>query len=211
MFGFLKNNSPELKWSRVKALKSALTKWHARNGEFCIFESWTAVMRALWTGISRSAFHSSQGKGPIAFDTVMHFLSNSSNDPNPAIILLRAMVVVGFFGVRRCAEILKFFKSDVAISDLGDFHLKARCQKNDQEGIGMQCVIPSVTSLGDNSPATVLHKWIRCRSYFIKNVNTEEPLFCTVAGTSGRIGNAVSADSFRKAFGAIFSGNTSTL
>ena len=210
LFGFLRHSSPDLKSSRVQALKSALMKWHARNGEFCIFESWTAVMRALWTGLSRSASHASQGKEPISLDKVIEFLSKSSDDPNPATIRLRAMVVVGFFGVRRCAEILKFAKSDVTISNMGDYHLKVRCQKNDQEGIGMHCVIPSVASLGDSSPTTVLSKWLDCRADFINNDNIDEPLFCTVAGTSSRIGKAVSADSFRKAFGAVCSGNTST-
>ena len=210
LFGFLKLRNPDIKWSRVQALKSAIKKWHSRHHEACIFDEWTPVMQALWTGLSRSAIHASSGKEPIDFPQVMAFLKESSVDPSPALIRLRAMVAVGFFGVRRCAEILKFTIDDVKFQANHDFHLMVKCQKNDQEGIGMHCVIPAVESLCINSPSKLLEKWIECRSNFTKSTSKEEPLFCTVTGTPKNIGNELSPDSFRKALSAIFAGNTST-
>ena len=210
LFGFLKLNNPDLKWSRVQALKAALKKWHSRRDLECVFDRWTPIMQALWTGLSRSARHAAKGKDPIEFKAVMDYFSLSLNDPNPATIRLRAMVAVGFFGVRRCAEILNFIMADVALVENQDYHLLVRCQKNDQEGIGMQCVIPCVSSLGPNSPAAVLAKWIACRAAFTKSTKNSEALFCTVAGAATKIGSSVSADSFRKALCSIFPGNTAT-
>ena len=191
-------------------MKSAIKKWHSRYHEACIFDEWTPVMQALWTGLSRSAIHSSQGKDPIDLPEVMSFLTDSALDTSLATIRLRAMVAVGFFGVRRCAEILKFTIDDVKYQANNDFHLLVKCQKNDQEGIGMHCVIPAVESLCINSPSRLLAKWIECRNNFTKSMSNEEPLFCTVAGTPNKIGNALSPDSFRKALSTIFSGSTST-
>jgi hypothetical protein len=127
LFGFLKTNYPDLKWSRVQALKSALKKWHSRHDLECVFEKWTPMMQALWTGLSRSAKHSVHGKDPIEFEAVMEYFSLTSDDENPATIRLRAMVAVGFFGVRRCAEILSFIMADVARCRNDDYHLLVRC------------------------------------------------------------------------------------
>ena len=85
-----------VKWTRIQALKSAIKKWHSRYHEACIFDEWTPVMQALWTGLSRSAIHSSQGTDPIDFPEVMSFVTDTGLDPNPASIRLRAMVAVGF-------------------------------------------------------------------------------------------------------------------
>ena len=208
--GFVKLNSPDLKWSRVQALKSALKKYHSRQNESCVFDHWTPVMQALWTGLSRSAKHSTQGKEPIEFPVVMAHLSDTAKDENPATLRFRAMAVVGFFGVRRCAEVLAFTISDVSNASNGDFHLLVKCQKNDQAGIGMHCVIPAVDSLGPNSPARVLGKWLALRPAVARTDGADEPLFCTVAGAAKSIGNRVSADSFRKAVYANFPGNTAT-
>ena len=210
LFGFLKANSTELKWSRVQALKSALVKFHDRNNSYCIFSDWTPRMQAMWTGLSRSSAHASKGKDPIEFSEVMAFFSSTANDESHATIRFRAMVAVGFFGVRRCAEILNFSIADVSIQSNGDFSLLVKCQKNDQEGIGMMCVIPTIRALGKNSPASLLEAWLSCRTAYKKSESDKEPLFCTVTGAANRIGNSVSPDSFRKALGAVFTGNTST-
>jgi hypothetical protein len=105
---------------------------------------------------------------------------------------------------------LSFIMADVTLCENKDYHLLVRCQKNDQEGIGMHCVIPSVASLGSKSPSTVLSKWISCRVKFAKSIDPSEPLFCTVAGAITKIGSLVSADSFRKALCSPFPGNTAT-
>ena len=49
---------------------------------------------------------------------------------------------------------------DVKFQASHDFHLMVQCQKNDQEGIGMHCVIPAVESFCINSPSKLLEKWI---------------------------------------------------
>ena len=74
----------------------------------------------------------------------------------------------------------------------------------------MHCVIPSILSLGQNSPAVILKDWIDCKSKFEKSVSKEEPLFCTTAWAANKVGNPLSSYSFRKALGSVFTGNTST-
>ena len=74
----------------------------------------------------------------------------------------------------------------------------------------MNCLIPSIPSLGDNSPAQILLRWIEARTSFQKSASITQPLFCTVSGNPRTIGNKVSADSFRKLLTSHFAGNTST-
>ena len=147
------------------------------------FDAWTPVTQAMWTGLSRSSFHSAQGKDPVDFLEVRKLSMSSAYDTNPATIRLRAMVAVGFFGVRRCAESLKFSIDDVESQDKLDFHLLVKCQKNDQEGIGMRWVIAAVYSLGLTSPAVLLSKWIDCRDKLKKSYLKDEALFRIVAGS----------------------------
>tara|TARA_B100000780_G_C21093677_1_gene440898 strand:+ start:153 stop:1682 length:1530 start_codon:yes stop_codon:yes gene_type:complete len=210
LFGFMRFNNPNLKWSRVRALKSALMKYHTRNKLNSVLDVWTPQMSAMWAGLSRMASHEQNGKDPIDFAALMSYLGDSEADPNPATQRFRAMAVVGFFGVRRCAEILQFRRRDATWVINGDIHLYVRCQKNDQAGIGMVCVIPSIPALGSNSPALILDKWMQIREDFMKTKNPDEPLFLTITGTKKTIGNRVSADSFRKAVTNKFSGNTAT-
>ncbi len=132
LFGWLLANNPDIRWSRVRALKTALVKHHSRNNLPCILESWSPKMSALWAGLSRAASHEIRGKEPIEFQVVIVYLAKTSKPTSPATIRNRAMVVVSFFGVRRSAETRAFNLEDVTHDPNGSISLKDRCPKNDQ-------------------------------------------------------------------------------
>ena len=65
LFGALKAaHGEQLRWSRVRVLKTALVHWHKRRFTQCVFDSWTAPMSAFWNGLSRNCLHDSIGKVP---------------------------------------------------------------------------------------------------------------------------------------------------
>ena len=144
------------------------------------------------------------------FPTMMSVLEKLSQTNTRSSTRMSAMMVVGFFGVRRCAEILAFVIGDVSGAETTGFSLTVKCQKNDQEGIGMTCVIPDIPALEGLSPARLFQKWLLTRGRFSRSPNAGEHLFCNVTGAAKSVGNKVSAESFRKALSSLFQGNTST-
>ena len=156
LFGWMYKNNPEVKWGRVRALKAALVNYHTQHALSSILASWTPKMAALWKGLSRLASHEVSGKDPIDFPEVIKFLRESSSNHSATMLRNRAIVVVCFFGVRRSAEARGFKMADVDSSDPRGIRLKVRCQKNDQEGLGMVCIIPEIQVLGNNSPKRIL-------------------------------------------------------
>ena len=208
LFGWLLTNEPLIKWTRVKALKAALTKYHSLNKQPCILGDWTQPMSAMWAGMSKMAVHSSSGKVAIPFKQVHEYLQQAG--ASPSMVRNRAMVAVSFFGVRRSAETRAFNLEHLSMSRDG-CSLFVSCQKNDQAGLGMTCFIPHIESMGQCSPDMIIRAWISMRHQFVNDFeNPKLPLFVTTTGPQGRIGSRVSADSFRKIVSAAFAGNTGT-
>ena len=124
-----------LHWSRVRLLKSALLQHHARSSSDCVLHEWSRKMAAFWSGLARNCIHESIGKQPITFGEVATYLEKNHADLSLPVMRNAAMVTVGFFGVRRGAELINFRLADVLeVSDRG-VHLKVTCQKNDQLGL----------------------------------------------------------------------------
>ena len=210
LFGWIYKNNQEIKWSRVRALKAALTKYHTQHAFTTILSAWTPKMAAMWKGLSRLTSHEVNGKEPIDFPEVIYFLRGSSNNASITMLRNRAIVVVCFFGVRRSAEVRSFTMSDVDSQDPRGIRLKVRCQKNDQEGLGMICIIPDIQVLGINSPKRILLAWIEARGSVAKAPDTSQLLFITTTGNRKTLGNPVSPDSLRKFVTSTFQGNTAT-
>ena len=113
LFGWILKNNADIKWSRVRSLRSALIKYHARRGQPSILTEWSPKMTALWAGLSKSAKHDSKGKDPIDIGDVLRFFHRTATDTEPAMQRNRAMIAVSFFGVRRSAETRTFVMADV--------------------------------------------------------------------------------------------------
>ena len=208
LFGWVATNNANLKWSRVKALKAALSKYHKLKNMPTILGQWSSPMAALWKGLSKHASHDSSGKTPVSFQAVHDYLS--AQDKSITDMRNKAMVCVSFFGVRRSAETRAFCMEHVSISDKG-ISLRVTCQKNDQLGLGMTCFIPHIASMKERSPATIIKEWIAARPKICQSTSDPESLlFITTTGKKKTIGGPVSADSFRKFVSTIFGSGKST-
>ena len=208
LFGWVATNNTNLKWSRVKALKAALTKYHKLKSMPTILGQWSSPMAALWKGLSKQASHDSSGKTPVSFQAVYNYLS--AQDKSITDMRNKAMVCVSFFGVRRSAETRAFCMEHVSISDKG-ISLRVTCQKNDQLGLGMTCFIPHIASMKERSPATIIKEWIASRPTICHTTaDPESLLFITTTGSKKTIGGPVSADSFRKLVSTTFGSGKST-
>ena len=69
LFAFVRYKNADLKWSRVRSLKSALAKYHSRKKLKSVLDEWTPPMAAMWAGLSRMANHDTKGNEPIDFET----------------------------------------------------------------------------------------------------------------------------------------------
>ena len=208
LFGWVATNNPNLKWSRVKALKAALSKYHKLKSMPTILGQWSSPMAALWKGLSKQASHDSSGKTPVSFQAVHNYLS--AQDKSITDMRNKAMVCVSFFGVRRSAETRAFRMEHVSASDKG-ISLRVTCQKNDQLGLGMTCFIPHITSMKERSPATIIKEWIATRPKICQGTSDPDSLlFITTTGSKKTIGGPVSADSFRKLVSTTFGLGKST-
>ena len=160
LFGFLRLRDGEgLHWSEVRSLRAALSKYHERLGAPSPFDDWSPRLRAFWRGLEKDCVHSGSGKEPVAFDELVDYLMQLTEAvDSPIAVRSAAMVVVGFFGDRRGAEVVQFLESDVLeLSDLV-VQLRVRCQKNDPVGLGHTCIIPSISTMGACSPPLILRK-----------------------------------------------------
>ena len=108
---------------------------------------------AFWRGLEKDCVQSGSGKEPVPYDLLVDYLMrlNETTD-SPIVVRNAAMVVVGFFGVRRGAEVAQFLVTDVLESSDSVVQLRARCQKNDQVGLGHICIIPAINAMGACSP-----------------------------------------------------------
>jgi len=116
--------------SRVRTLKVALVKWHARMSATCVFDAWTGKMGAFWTWLSEDFVHVLSGKIPIGLKDITQYLEKASRELDSALVVRNAsMVSVAYYGVRRGAEVVAFTLADVVLLDNGSVRFKVKCQK----------------------------------------------------------------------------------
>ena len=92
----------DLHWSRVRGVRAAVAKWHARNEVPCVMDVWLPKMVAFWNGLSRNCRHDTVGKEPVKFHEVVEFLQKAAGDQQPAVIRAAAMASVSFFQSATC-------------------------------------------------------------------------------------------------------------
>ena len=148
VFGALLVSHQEgLRWSRVRSLKAALTQWHRRRQQTCVFDNWTSSMTAFWNGLAKQCSHDTQGKEPIQMEAITQYLELDATSENVATTRNAAMVAVAFFGLRRAAEVLALAMDDIIGNDCKCLSLRVKCQKNDQLGLGQICFIPHIQGM----------------------------------------------------------------
>ena len=112
-----------------------------------------------------------------------------------------------FFGIRRSKEVLCFLPSDVRI--LADrIELNVRKQKNDPNGTGMTCVIPTIQSMSQFCPCRMLKNWVAVWDAKWAPLSVADgPLFYV---TGKKVCMPVSGDSWRKIWRKGKGGDVST-
>ena len=207
-FGHLKNKRTQLKWSKVRSVRSALLHWHHRRHTKCVLDAWSPTMAGFWDGLSKSCGHESVGKQPIPFSDVVQYLLKQATDDSVTSIRNAAMVATAFFGVRRGAEVVGFQLRDVQGDDHLGLHLKVRCQKNDRVGLGQICFIPAVAESPSWAPVAALRRWLGIRGQFVDSTDLDKSLFVTTIGRNR--GGPVSTDTLRKHVTSAFGNSTAT-
>ena len=205
LFGHLRlvegSNGRTLHWSKVRTLKAALDKYHARLGVDSPLTLWPTRFKAFWRGFAKDCVHSNVGKQPVQFEALMDYLQREVHEHAKDVAIRNAAaVVVGYFGVRRGAEIVNFEVADILEANDSFARLHARCQKNDQLGMGQVCVLPDIRALGSASPPRVLRKWLAIRPSLAHAESTK--LFITTTGINA--GGPMSKDSLRKHVSLMF-------
>ena len=109
------------------------------------------------------------------------------------------MIIAGYFGVRRGAEVVAFTVEGVLFADTSGIQLRVRCQTNDPAGMGQVCTIPAIAAMGSSSPPTLFLEWLRVRHDLAP---PSDFLFVTTTGRNK--GHQVSVDSLRKHVTAVF-------
>ena len=145
LFGFLRlRDGDGLHWSKARTLRAALTKYHERLGVPSPFDEWSPRLRAFWRGLEKDCIQSGSGKEPIPCDSLVDYLMtlNETTD-SPIAVRNAAMVLVGFFGERRGAEVVQFVVSDVVESSDVLVQLRVRCQKKRSSWTGPHLCHPS--------------------------------------------------------------------
>ena len=182
----LVRHEQQLSWSRVRALKAALTHWHQRRHMQCILDCWADEMSAFWRGFAQLCTHTSKGKQPIEFDAVVDVLEAAVLENSVIGIRNAAMIATAFFGVRRGAEVVAFRMSDIQVETHLGVRLKVRCQKNDRLGLGQVCLLPNINALGPHSPLAIFKRWLQLRKQLVEEVH-DLPIFVDVTGGQQRV------------------------
>ena len=205
LFGHLRlvegSHGRTLHWSKVRTLKAALDKYHARLGVDSPLSLWPSRFKAFWRGLAKDCVHSNVGKQPVPFDALMDYLQREVHEHAKEVAIRNAAaVVVGYFGVRRGAEIVNFEVTDILEANDTLVRLLVRCQKNDQLGLGQVRVLPDIRALGAASPPRVLRRWLEIRPSLAQAESTK--LFITTTGINA--GGPMSKDSLRKHVSLMF-------
>ena len=201
IFGFLSmTEGTALQWAKVRTLRAALIKYHVRLLLPSPFDSWTPRLRGFWKGLHNKRTHSGPGKEPVDFDKMLDYCQGDHTGVQHVVnIRNKVMAIVGYFGVRRGAEVVSFTMGDVISTDASGVQLRVRCQKNDPAGIGQVCTIPAIAAMGLSSPPMLFLEWLRVRRDLAP---ASEFLFVTTTGRNK--GQQVSVDSLRKHVKAVF-------
>ena len=131
-----------------------------------------------------------------------------------AMTLRRAAPIsLAFFGVRRAPEIAVLRVADARVDRAGgSADVKARCQKNDQFGVGQVARVVALTSWGGACPVRLVAEWLWFRARLapycdcagrLAAPGEDSPLFVGLARARFGLGLAASglSASWKKGFG----------
>ncbi len=143
------------------------------------------VVRSVVAGIKRTFGAAQKRKDPVRLAHLQRMVSAISEN-TPKEIRDRALLLAGFAGALRRAELVNHDCADVTFDDKGEI-LKIRRSKTDQFADGAIVGIPWGQSL-DTCPVSALKAWMRV-------LNCDHGLLFRSINRHGRMGNRLSGDS----------------
>lgn len=149
-------------WGTIRVCKAAIRMWHYVHG---FGAEWgQAIVGPLfsnfWSGLKRTAGHSSHAKLPLTIDQYKTMVDACINGKHDTLAGTRdaAWLAVSFFGVRRVSETSCLTIRNVSFDAIG-FTIVIEKAKNDQFGKGSTCLIPPVPDLGTACPYKLIKAW----------------------------------------------------
>ena len=192
-------------WGSTRVLKAAVRAWHeSRNAQDLFSAAWTSTAFRFWPGLKKRADHTkSNAKIAVSLEEFDSFVLACVGRSNASGLRDAAAAGVCFFGIRRSAEMLALQGKDLGWLGASNSPSGASCrvtkQKNDPDGHGMTCWIPSIPQRGELCPVRLLQRWCLLRGKTWPG--QEGALFCVTGKKEIR---AQSYDSWRKRVAAHF-------
>ena len=84
---------------------------------------------AFWRGLAKQCTHTCAAKQPVIYAALVEYLVQTQDNKSDAMLRNRAMIITGFFGVRRGAEVVQFATPDVQADQPNFVQLTVRNQK----------------------------------------------------------------------------------
>ena len=204
---YVNKTDGKLRWSNVMTLKSAIMATCSLNNQWTVFSFPSPGFEKFWKGLRNSCSHSKKEKIVVPFGMVysacVHAYRASLLNPitKEALHTIRtaAVMVIGFYGIRRNAEVIDLKRGNIT-SVTTHMSILIEKAKNDTIALGHTAVIPYVKHLGVGCPVKTVNLWVdESELYMEKNgftYNRNSPLFFNITGKN--VFGKMSVDSHRK-------------
>ena len=182
---------PGVRWNYVKLVRAAVAHWRVVRGDRAILDTeWPPRMGFFWSGVKRKCIRSSVERSPLLFSDAHELCRKAAvsrtrrrqavggADLAPGGVglgqmLERAMNLrcaapasLAFFGERRASEIAGFRVAGAKVAEACSVvEIKARCQKNDQFGVGQVARVVALPSWGGACPDRLVSEWLWFRAW----------------------------------------------
>ena len=204
---YINKEDGKLRWSNVLMLKAAIMATVALNNAISVFTSPTPAFSKFWTGLKNSCSHATKEKIVVSFHLVISacIAAHNASKSHPlsqedySTIRRAAMMAIGFFGIRRNAEVINLTKGCIrTTANFTIIHVPS--SKNDKLSLGHNAIIPKLQRFQSGCPVTAINRWADEAELFLEDAlipySDASPFFFNLSGKN--IGKQISVDTHRK-------------
>ena len=201
-------------------LKASIMATVAINNATSVFSNPSPTFSKFWTGLKNSCSHASKEKLVVSFHLIIKTCMAASNaskkhplsQEDLSTIRRAAMMCIGFFGIRRNAEVINLKKNSVrTTSNFTLIHVPT--SKNDKLSLGHNAIIPKLARFQTGCPVAAINRWTDEAELFLEDAKIpydgDTPLFFNLSGKN--LGKQISVDTHRKdisrGYKAVYSSN----
>ena len=204
---YINKEDGKLRWTNVLMLKASIMATVALTNAISVFTSPTPAFSKFWTGLKNSCSHATKEKIVVSFHLVISacIAANNASKNHPlsqedySSIRRAAMMVIGYFGIRRNAEVISLTKGDIrTTANFTIIHIPS--SKNDKLSMGHNAIIPKLLRFKSGCPVTAINRWADEAELFLEDAliayDDSSPFFFNLSGKN--IGKSISVDTHRK-------------